>query len=68
MRTSWDDKDILDIEVDKVRKAYESNPIPINRDTKQSEIIDYLKYIRSQTCNGLYDSYKLLRLALGLDK
>lgn len=67
MKSFWDDKEILNVEINKVREAYESNPIEITKDTKQEEIIDYLKYIRNQTCNGLYDSYKLLRMALEID-
>ena len=67
MKTFWSDKEILEFEIYKVRKAYESNPIEITKDTKQEDIIDYLKYIRSQTCNGLYDSYKLLRIALEIE-
>ena len=67
MKTFWNDKEVLDIEIEKVKKAYESNPIPIAKDTKQSDIKDYLNYIRSQTFHGLHDSYKLLRMALEID-
>ena len=67
MKTFWNDKEVLDIEIEKVKKVYESNPIPIAKDTKQSDIKDYLNYIRSQTFHGLHDSYKLLRMALEID-
>ena len=64
MKTFWNSKDMLDFEVKRVKKAYENNPIEITEDTKQSDILDYLKDIRKQTCHGLMDSWKLLRLAL----
>lgn len=67
MKSFWNDKDALDFEIKKVKKAYESNPIPITKDTKQTEIKDYLNYIRSQTYHGLHDSYKLLRMALEIE-
>ena len=64
MKTFWNDEDLLKIEIEKVKKAYESNPISISKDTKQSDIKDYLNYIRNQTYHGLHDCFKLLRLAL----
>jgi len=67
MKTFWNDKDALDFEVNKVKKLYESNPITINKETKQREIKEYLNYIRSQTGHGLHDCYKLLNMTLEIE-
>ena len=67
MRTFWDDEDLLKIEIKRVKELYENNPIPIVKDTKPSDIKEYLNYIRNETCHGLHDSYKLLRMALEID-
>ena len=67
MKTFWNDKSLLGIEINRVKKAYDENPIEITEDTKQSDVIDYLKYIRHETSHGLHDSWKLLQIALKLE-
>ena len=48
------------LEIEKVGKAYEENPIEIDPSLGQLHYKDYLNYIRSKTCLGLYDSWVFL--------